>query len=104
MALDQPNTTKQSGFSGKAAVKFAINHSGWFMSVLGIFVALASAAPQTPAVDPDTVVRCVRQEVTGSLARTQRVCHTVGEWRRINSDANDEVRRTTQPGSNNSNG
>ena len=53
---------------------------------------LAATAP-APLVDPDTVVRCVREDVTGSISTTRRVCHTVGEWRRIRSDANDEANR-----------
>jgi hypothetical protein len=61
---------------------------------------LASAA--SPAVDRDKVVRCVREQVTGSLVTTRRVCHTVDEWRRISASANDEVRRIVQPGTLNS--
>ena len=47
--------------------------------IVALLLAASSAAPQ-PGVDPDTVVRCVREEVTGSLVSTRRVCHTVGEW------------------------
>jgi hypothetical protein len=67
--------------------------------MLPILLILASAAPAAAqSFDADNVVRCVREEVTGSLARTRKVCHTVGEWRKINSDSNDEARRITQPG------
>jgi hypothetical protein len=71
------------------------------MSVIGIFFALATATSSAPAVsnsDSDNAVRCVREDVTGSLARTRKVCHTVGEWRRISAASNDEVRRIVQPG------
>lgn len=61
-------------------------------------VALAAAAAQpAPAVDPDSVVRCVRESVTGTLSTSRRVCHTVGEWRKIRRDSNDEARRVVMP-------
>ena len=66
-----------------------------------MFVIALMAAAATPVAttnDPDAVVRCVRESVTGSLSTTRRVCHTVGEWNKIRSDANDEVRRNMQPG------
>lgn len=58
---------------------------------------LAFAAATAASGDADAVVRCVREPITGSLSRTRRVCHTVGEWRKIRTDANDEARRTVQP-------
>ncbi len=61
-------------------------------------LAAAAAAPVSGQNDPDAVVRCIRELVIGSLTNTRRVCHTVGEWRRIHSDANDEARRIIQPG------
>ena len=66
--------------------------------MLGLVIALAAAAPAATTDDPDAVVRCVRESVTGSLSTSRRVCHTVGEWRHIRSDANDEARRNIQPG------
>lgn len=66
--------------------------------MLGLIIALAAAAPAATTNDPDAVVRCVRESVTGSLSTTRRVCHTVGEWKKIRGDANDEVRRNMQPG------
>jgi hypothetical protein len=59
---------------------------------------LLIAAAATSTVNPDNVVRCVREEITGSLARVQRVCHTVREWRDIHDRANDEARRIIRPG------
>ena len=56
----------------------------------------AQAAPQ-PA-DPLDKVRCVREEVTGSLVSKRKTCHTEREWRRIRNDAQAEARRITQPG------
>lgn len=49
------------------------------------------AAPATPA-NPDDVIRCRSMEVTGSLARRERVCKTVGEWRRLADRGNDTAR------------
>ena len=69
--------------------------------MIGLFIALAAATPVATTDDPDAVVRCVRETVTGSLSTTRRVCHTVGEWKKIRSDANDEVRRNMQPGTTN---
>lgn len=62
--------------------------------MISVVLALAAA---TPAVDPENVVRCVRETVTGSLSRTRRVCHTVGEWRTINRDASREADRVIMP-------
>jgi hypothetical protein len=45
-------------------------------------------------------VKCVRENVTGSLVSTRKVCHTIREWRRISDDAQDETRRIRQPGTN----
>jgi len=56
----------------------------------------AQAAPQP--VDPLDKVRCIREEVTGSLVSKRKACHTEREWRRIRSDAESEARRITQPG------
>lgn len=66
--------------------------------MLLIALMAASATPVAATDNPDNVVRCVRESVTGSLSTTRRVCHTVGEWKKIRSDANDEVRRNMQPG------
>lgn len=66
--------------------------------MLGFIIAMAAATPVVATDDPDSVVRCVRESITGSLSTTRRVCHTVGEWRRIRSDANDEARRNAVPG------
>lgn len=62
--------------------------------------AAASPAPGAPA-DPLDKMRCVREEVMGSLASTHKVCHTVREWQQIRSSGNDEVRRVmgTRPDS-----
>lgn len=66
--------------------------------MIGLFIALATATPVVASSDPDAVVRCVRESITGSLSTSRRVCHTVGEWRRVRRDANDEARRNIQPG------
>ncbi len=75
------------------------------MSYTAIVLALSSAtaAPTSPtpvSADPLDKVKCVRENVTGSLVSTRKVCHTIREWRRISDDAQDETRRIRQPGTN----
>jgi hypothetical protein len=43
-------------------------------------------------------VKCVREDVTGSLVQSKKVCHTEREWRAIRNDAEEEARRITRPG------
>lgn len=57
----------------------------------------ASAQTSTPATagqpeDPDQRIKCRSMEVTGSLARRERVCKTVGEWRRLADLGNENAR------------
>ncbi len=71
------------------------------MALTSVLLVLASATatPAFPATtDPLEKVKCVREQVTGSLVSTRKVCHTEKEWRRIRNDAESEVRRITQPG------
>lgn len=75
------------------------------MSYLAIALAFSSAAAApatatTVSPDPLDKVKCVRENVTGSLVSTRKVCHTIREWRRISDDAQDESRRIRQPGTN----
>ncbi len=68
--------------------------------------ALAQTTPATPppaapaapasAPNPDDQVRCRRMAVTGSIARFERVCKTVGEWRRLAQNGNDAARATME--------
>jgi hypothetical protein len=69
-------------------------------AILLIFASATTAPVSTPAepIDPLDKVKCVRENVTGSLVSTRKVCHTVREWRRISGDTDDEARRITQPG------
>ncbi len=73
------------------------------MIVSSVLLILASATDSAAAsavpVDPLDKVRCVRESVTGSLVQTKKVCHTEREWRAIRSNAEDEARRITRPGS-----
>jgi hypothetical protein len=66
------------------------------MFVLMLFAAAAAESAPAPA-NPDNVVRCVRENITGTVAQSRRVCHTVGEWRRIRRDSADEARRVVMP-------
>lgn len=70
------------------------------MSFAAIILAFASAtaAPTAPvpiSTDPLDKVKCVRENVTGSLVSSRKVCHTVREWRRISGDAQSETQRLT---------
>jgi hypothetical protein len=71
------------------------------MALASTLLALA-AATSTPAfpqtADPLEKVRCVREQVTGSLVQSRKVCHTEREWRRIQNDAQEEGRRIIRPG------
>jgi hypothetical protein len=74
------------------------------MSLTSALLLLAAASAlgdvTLPAVpqDPLDKTRCIREQVTGSLVSTRKVCHTEREWRRIRGDAESEARRIVQPG------
>jgi hypothetical protein len=75
--------------------------------MLAAFVLTALAATTTPIVAEQPVapadkVRCVREQVTGSLVRSVRVCHTSKEWEAIHRDGVSEARRITRQGTMNS--
>lgn len=59
-------------------------------------VANAPATAATP--NPDDEIRCRRIAVTGSLIRRERVCKTVGEWRRLANAGNDVARAVVGSG------
>ena len=70
------------------------------MILAPVFLVFATAAamPAFPETsDPLQKVKCVREQVTGSLVSTRKVCHTEKEWRRIRDDAQTESRRLMQP-------
>ena len=67
--------------------------------ILAAAATTATSAPAAPApVDPLDRVKCVREEITGSLVSSRKVCHTEREWRVIRGTAEQEARRITQPG------
>ena len=72
------------------------------MLASSIALLFAAATATTPPAalpdDPLDKVRCKREEVTGSLVSSKKICHTEREWRRISGDAQDEARRITKPG------
>ena len=75
------------------------------LPVVLMFASAAQAAPTTPSagaapapVDPLDKIKCVREDVTGSLVLSRKVCHTVREWRRIATDAQAETQRMAKPG------
>ena len=69
----------------------------FFSSILLIMAATTPpSVPETP--DPLDKVRCIREDVTGSLVSKRKVCHTEREWRRIRGNAESEARRIIQPG------
>ncbi|CAM3265014.1 hypothetical protein SPAN111604_13800 [Sphingomonas antarctica] len=45
-------------------------------------LALAAATPE-PA-NPKDRVKCVREDLIGSLVQVRKVCHTVAEWEQVN--------------------
>lgn len=53
---------------------------------------LASGASAVQPSSPDDKVRCRRIAITGSLIKAEKVCKTVGEWRRLADRGNDAVR------------
>ena len=65
-------------------------------------VAQQAAAPAAPAPvvttaapphdDPGQRIVCRRMEVTGSLARRDRVCKTAAEWQRLGDRGNELAR------------
>lgn len=62
-----------------------------FATSILLTALLQSSAPQaTPAAlpDPNKEMVCRRIEVTGSLARKERVCKTRGEWQRLGDAGN----------------
>lgn len=57
------------------------------------------SATQAVAENPDDArIRCRRVPVTGSHVRVERVCKTVGEWRRLSERGNDVVRDQADTG------
>jgi hypothetical protein len=72
------------------------------MSVILFSLLLAAASGETGAtpakVDPLDTVKCVREDVIGSIAQKRKVCHTLREWEAIRRNAQDESRRIIQPG------
>jgi len=71
--------------------------------MIAAVIMLAGAAPAagtapTQPVDEGSRVRCVREDVIGSLTQKRRVCHTVREWNAIQGRATDEMHRIIQPG------
>ncbi|MBA3896297.1 MAG: hypothetical protein H0X36_04000 [Sphingomonadaceae bacterium] len=71
------------------------------MIALALLLAVAAQGAgvgvATP-VDPLDQVRCVREEVIGSLAQTRKICHTQREWEKIRANGNVEARRMIQDG------
>jgi hypothetical protein len=61
------------------------------LSVTTMLLQAAAPAPAPAAGSQDEMV-CRRIEVTGSLARKERVCKTRLEWRRISDSSNSRAR------------
>ena len=60
--------------------------------VLSALLQASSAQPANSNDNPDKEMVCRRIEVTGSLARKERVCKTRAEWRRL-AEAGNSVAR-----------
>ena len=69
------------------------------------FLLLAGSAVAAPVLnarpsaktDPLEKVRCVKEQITGSLMSTRRICHTERDWSRIGDASQDEVGRLAAP-------
>lgn len=60
-------------------------------------VPAAETATTAGTANPDDQrIRCRRMGTTGSLVRRERVCKTVGEWRRLGDRGNDTTRELMQ--------
>jgi hypothetical protein len=68
------------------------------LSLIPLLLATAAAQAAPQPADPLDKVRCIREDVTGSLVSKRKVCHTEREWRLIRGNAESEARRITQPG------
>jgi hypothetical protein len=72
------------------------------MSIIAAVMMMAGAVPAAATVpqpvDEGSRVRCVREDVIGSLTQKRRVCHTMREWEAIQGRATDEMHRIIQPG------
>ncbi|WP_085808985.1 hypothetical protein [Sphingomonas sp. TZW2008] len=71
------------------------------MSITSLLLtALLQGATLTPvsaaAADPNDEVKCRRIEVTGSIARKEKVCKTIGEWRRLADSGNGVARAVVE--------
>lgn len=64
-----------------------------FLLAAPLPLSAADAPVQTAqAEDPDAKIKCRRIEVTGSMIKKEKVCKTVGEWRRLSDRGNEAVR------------
>jgi hypothetical protein len=71
--------------------------------VLTAFIAVAPAfanqgEAKPVASDPDPAVKCRKVEVTGSLVKKGKVCKTIAEWKRIQSNGNRTARMIAESG------
>ena len=60
-------------------------------------VLLAATDPAAPAPAAEKI-QCRSKPVIGSLARTERECHSVAEWEALRRRTRDDLRRTTDGG------
>lgn len=65
-----------------------------------LITALLQGATLTPTsatvAKGDDEVRCRRIEVTGSIARKEKVCKSIGEWRRLSESGNSVARAVVE--------
>ncbi len=71
--------------------------------IAAVLLTLAAAEPATPRTEPPRL-RCVKQVVTGSLARFKKICRTPDEWNRINDEARRDAEDMQRPGHANTSG
>ena len=56
-----------------------------------MMLAAATAAPAATPADPKSKVRCVREDVSGSLVQKRKVCKTLREWERVREGASEDA-------------
>jgi hypothetical protein len=73
-----------------------------FAIFLSISMSPAYADPSdanpTTASNPDQAVKCRKVQVTGSLLKKGKVCRTIAEWKRIQSNGNRTARAIAESG------
>lgn len=82
----------------KSAMIIAAAATCLWMPIGSISAAAKNDQKKAEAPDDDNTIRCRKIEVTGSLVRKTKVCHTVAEWREISAKGNRATRDLLESG------